>query len=106
MPCLVGGGQRVGDLRAERERLLQRQRPALQESRRERLARRAAPSREGRAPVLIADVVERADVRVVQAAMVFASRSKRARRSGSAETDGGQHLDGDDAIEARVAGAW
>ena len=37
-------------------------------------------------------------------AMVFASRSKRARRSGSPRDVGGQDLDGDRAIEAGVAG--
>ena len=56
-------------------------------------------------PSWLPDVVERADVRMVQRGdALCASRSKRCFRSGSRGKVRGQHLDGDRAIEPRVGG--
>ena len=56
--------------------------------------------------VLLADVVERADVRMVRADEIArASRSNRSRNCGSAAKCVGQDLDRDGAIEPRVARA-
>ena len=98
----VGGGQGVGDLGRHGQRLLERQRSLL-EAVGERLAREVLHHQEGRT-VVLADVVERADVRVVQAGdgLRFALEAGAAVRVGA--DLGREDLDGDGAVEAGVAG--
>ena len=102
-PRAVRPVQRVGDLSAEREHLGHRQRPLLQ------------PVREGLPleqlhhqivhAILVADVVQRADVRVVQ----LGDGAGLALEAGAHFRGGGQmrgqHLDRHVAAEAGVVGA-
>ena len=100
----VRRGERVGDLRADAHHLAAataaRARGAPPASRpRATPARGSAAPRAGRC---------RSSAQMCgwfSAEMVFASRWKRARWAASAASDVGQHLEGDDAIEPRVAGA-
>ena len=94
------GIERARDLNREPQRLIERQRRSQSRASvspsRYRMTRYAVP--------VLADVIERADVRVVSCEIVRASRSKRSRNCVRREGFG-QDLDGDVAIEPRVARA-
>ncbi len=94
--------ERVGNLGGNLQRLVERERPLL-ETRRERLAVEMRHDKVVRA-IDMPDVVDAADVRMVQrgngSCLLFESGAK----IGIAGDVTGQDLDGDGAIEARVAG--
>ncbi len=98
----VRGAQGVRDLRGDRQRLLQRQRPFLQ-ALRERLPGEVLHHEEHLA-LVIADVVERADVRVVQAGDGLRLALEASAAFGVGTEFGQQNLDRDRAVEPRVAG--
>jgi len=89
-PLAVCRGQRIGNLRCGDECLLRRHRP-LQETRGQCLACDMLHHEKHQAPV-IADVVQRADVGMIQGATAFASRSNRERRSASSAMPCGSTL--------------
>jgi hypothetical protein len=98
----VCGREGVGDLRRHPERLLQRQRPLLQ-TLRQRLACQVLHHQERRA-LMLAHVIQRADVRVIQSGdgFRFSLKPRTALRVGA--DVGREELDGNAAVEARVAG--
>ena len=96
--------ERARDLDGQRERGVDWQRPLCQPSLSERLAVEQLHHEERRA-VVLADVVQRADVRMGQLRdrARFAIEALAELRIGGER--GGQHLDGDRAVEPRVARA-
>ena len=100
-PCRCAAASASAIFGGDRQRLLERQRPLL-EALRERLARDVLHHQVGGA-VVLAHVVERADVRMAQAG----DGPRLALETGAATWVGAelgrQNLDGDAAIEARVA---
>ena len=95
--------QRVGNLNGVLQHLLRRQR-AFQQPLRQRLAFQILHHQEID-PVLVADVVEGADVRMIQAGDGASFALESLAQFGAVRKMRGQNLDRDDAIEARVAGA-
>ena len=86
----MGGVERIGELRPNPQRVLERQR-APQQTVRKRLAGQVLHHQEIDT-VLFPDVMERADVRVRQARIARASRRNRAWRCGLATMSGGRTL--------------
>src|SRR5579863_93655 len=99
----VGPVQRVGNFDGVQEHLLQRQGTFVQPLR-ERLAFEILHDEEV-GPILLADVVEGADVGMIQAGNRASFALKPLAQLGTAGEMSGRNLNGDDAIEARVAGA-
>ena len=93
MPCAVRLVERVGDLDAEAKHLLEGQR-AFRERAVERLALDIL-HHEVVDAALVADVVERADVRMVESARSSAPRARTAARSSGRREVRRQHLDRD-----------
>ena len=94
--------QRLGDLDGVIERLIERQRPLAIRAARFSPSRYSMTRKSGHRA---ANVIDRADMRVLRAATVRASRSKRSRYSGFPERLRGQHFDRDGAVETFVARA-
>ena len=94
--------QRVRDLDSDLQRLIQRQRHVLQPLR-QRDALQVFHHQEVD-PVLGPDVVERANVRMVQAGDGLRLALEPLLQIGVGRDMLGQHLDGDGAVEARVVG--
>ena len=101
--------QRLGDLHAELERLLDRQRAALQPLRQalafEELHHQEQPGRAAAVGRQLADVVERTDVGMLEARNAARLALEAIAPDGIGRHLGRQHLDGHGAIEARVGGA-
>ena len=95
--------ERVGDLGRDLQRLVERQRPLL-EARGQRLAVEMRHDEVVRA-VDVADVVDAADVRMVERGDGARLALEAGARIGIASDLGRQDLDRDRAIEARVAGS-
>ena len=93
--------QRIGDLRGELQRLIQRERAAL-DARRQRLALHVLHHHVAGA-ILVADVVEHADVRMVQRSNGAGLALKSLAQILALGDVFGQDLDGDGAVEASVA---
>ena len=87
---LVRGFEALGDLLRDGERLVDGHRPALQPLR-EVLARHELQHQEARAAGLV-DAVDRATFGWLSEASIFASRSKRAKRSASSAKARGSTL--------------
>ena len=92
--------ERVGDLRGELERLIERERAAC-DARRQRLALQVLHHHVAGA-ILVADVVEHADVRVVQRSHGAGFALEALPEILALGDVFGQDLDGDGAVEARV----
>jgi putative ABC transport system permease protein len=102
-PARVRGVERVGQLVAPLDRLFDRQR-AVRQADVERAPLEQFHQQE-RAPLVIADVVERADVRMVQRRDDAGFAVEALERLGIVCQAGGQDLDRDVAIESSIPGA-
>ncbi len=103
MPQRVRGVERVGDLHAEVEQGVHRQRPVRQPA----LQRRPVEQLhdQERQVAVMADVVERADVRMVERRGGARLALEALERRGILRELGREELDGDLAAETRVLGA-